>query len=260
MPLVLRALVTVVLLLAGGTTVTTAGAKDPCPDARTCPSFMRLGDDGTPTWPVDADGITRLRYVIREPMPPRVSLEDFRGAAAAAARAWNRVGAKVEILDAGVVPATYVPEAHIDGIVAWSAAAPHGLGSYSSVTHPTLHPDDPGNDPLRQPDRRLFYIELNPVYSPWSWHPCDGSTTSPCTSVAGVIGNEMQSVLTHEFGHLLGLLHVDGPRHVEMTLSAWMLCEGEGVCRQASTPALGDMLGVRAAFGVRAPLPRVARP
>ena len=261
--------VTGALLLAGLVLAGTAAVAKPgdppssvgCPDPRTCRAYSESLQE---RWPADPDGITRLRYVIREPMPPGISLKTFRGAVAAAARTWNAAGAKVLLIDAGVVPANYLPlDEQIDGIVGWSPEASVGLASETEIARPDTDNDDPFNDPLNHPAHRMFLISFNAAWpTGWTWQPCGGGA-GPCTFIPRDLAvPDLQTSATHEFGHTLGHVHVDDDvLHREMTMHPnYNTCGANGVCRKRSTLGLGDMLQVHRRYGTRHAMPRVEVP
>lgn len=245
------------LLLAGSATIAIpSGAAPTCPDARTCELFQ-LYDGAKDWWSPGRDGVVDLRYMIRLPMAPNVDLDDFRGAIALASRTWEASGVKLRLRDVGVLGPTELPPLDVQGTFEFSALAQHNAAVATSVLRPDTN--DIGNDPLNRSVRQ-FIVAFNPAAVRWTWHPC-GLRGGPCTDIPGqALELDLQSVATHEIGHVLGLDHVDTSAAVELTMYPRVQAEANHIGRRTSTLARGDVLGLRALYGSRDRRTLISRP
>jgi hypothetical protein len=81
---------------------------------------------------------------------------------------------------------------------------------------------------------------------------CDPANSQPCTDDSGL--DNYQGIITHEFGHVLGLAHPTAQQDEQETMF------GPPTWRHCITLALGDVLGVRRLYPTDAPMPTLYGP
>lgn len=196
-----------------------------CPNPRTCPHFTSK----TGRWPMQG-GRNRIAYYInyaQQWMDPFLA----EGAIRAAAETWSAADPTVAFNYLGT--STDVPGSE-DGhnVVGFFS------GQTNVVAQALVWLGTDGS--IAEAD-----IALNSVF-PWEWNACpqaNASCTDPSSS-APVRRYDAQAIVTHELGHWLGLDEVEGSTDGEMT----MYYKATPASRHQDTLALGDILGVRAAY------------
>ncbi len=226
---------------AAGLATPGAGAATPrrgCPAPRTCAAYSLKPY----RWPT-VKGFATLQFSVN-PVQVWVPQQDAVQAASRAAAAWASASPKVKV--APVSTTTSLPRLG-DGqnVIAWTQLDAGTLAAASVWVK---------NGKVVEAD-----IALNALI-PWAWTPCaptDGSCT-PAAADAGLVRRfDLQSVLTHEVGHWLGIGHLDGAAAAELTM---FTTPNPGERKQV-TLALGDVAGVRAAYPCpKCRMPRIAVP
>lgn len=225
-------------------------------------------------WPSARDGTVRVEYYINPNHQIWLTKEDVRGAVAAAADTWMRANPRLRLIFKGFTNDSPIP---LDGklVIGWwptyGAAAVYGQPD-SFGWHPQIRRElDPVwySTPLRTPWN--FDIWLNPTVA-WEWAPCKFACPpyrakhlrevdpGDRTGTFYVFGfAEFQSVMTHEFGHVLGLNDINEPDYCPLTMVTtgcfnWPkpAPDGYGI-RYSSTLGLGDILGLRALYPFKCP-------
>lgn len=249
-------IVAVTLLLATGIVV--AGSCVASDDGRCAPECS--ADQGTEQcadyaliddvpWARGSDGRIVVPYRVDRDLPggSLVTGDQLVEAIAAAAATWEAALPGLDLLDRGA--ASGVAGA-ADGVSVIGFADAEGAVAYAE----SLGPDEV--DVVL--DERTTYV----------YAPCPPPAEGGCDADDGYADRldvlyagtdevaELQSVLTHELGHLLGLDHPESSGD-ELTMSQeWFNDE-----RFPQTLALGDVLGIRAVYGCAdCPPPVVAVP
>ena len=162
-----------------------------------------------------------------------------------AAQTWMDANPRLHLIYDGVT--TDVP-ANGNNIIGWGTS--RGIGT--AAAHHT--PNQYG------PIYTGFDIVIQ-SHTSWSWEPCDPAAGQPCTAERDGEASDFQAMVTHEWGHVLGLDHpcveqsdCDSPNDdEELTMKT-------GGTRIRRTLALGDILGVRELYPTDAPMPTIYRP
>lgn len=228
----------------GPATTTTTVPVGGCPDPRGCPNYRLIGG----RWPKDANGVVTIHYRVKAdghipvnvaPVTPEQTIAAVRSAA----QAWMDAVPSVRLVYDGT-----------------TTADPRGGNNVVGWDGPTSTPN-PGTagtsfTPQREgPTYTGFSIGLNRNHA-FTWRPCDPPHGQPCDDDPSQ-GVDLVGVLTHEWGHALGLDHVENQeRDAELTM-----CPGCGVNdRHSATLGLGDVLGARQLYPTSAPMPTLYRP
>lgn len=223
--------------LACGTTLTiqdlTQGPADEdassAPPVAGCPSATTCGVYALERyrWAMNG-GVVTLPFVVN-PVQPWVATADAVAAAAGAARAWSKANPNVRIDYRGTT--TAVPTLG-DGInqIGWGNPA-----SMNSLAQANI---------LRVGDRVVEADIVLTATVPWG-----------LTHDGPLKRYDIQSVLTHEFGHWLGLDHLHDADGAEQSMFA-RPAAGDA---RFSTLALGDVKAIRAAYPCGScPMPAIA--
>lgn len=237
----LRAVALVTLLTLAGSQ---AGAA-PAPGRSTagCPAATRCGLYSLQSgrWPA-ARGAVTIRYRVNVQQPwviPKQAMVAIGHAAAA----WEKANPNVRFVYEGET--SVMPQL--------------GNGVNEIAWVPTLEPDVIAQTNHRiKAGRRLEADTLLNMSKPFAWEPCrpeQGGCSDDWGT--GIRMMDVQTVMTQQFGHWLGLMTLTDPAARDLTMFASI---GYGERRQ-STLGLGDILGVRAAYPCRGcAMPRVVTP
>jgi hypothetical protein len=224
-----------------------------CPDPRYCPDYTLGGG----SWPIDGSGHAVIHYRInpskytggwndRYPM----STDQIVGAITAAAQAWMAADPVVELM--------------YDGTTTADPATPTG-GNYNSVvgfySSPSVNCADGlacADVPSNTSTYSSFDIEIA-GNNPFAWSPCDPANSHPCTDGPTSGPYDLEDLVVHEWGHVLGLNHPNlGQKVDDSELTMWSPTNlGE---RHKDTLGLGDILGLRHLYPTSAAIPVVNEP
>lgn len=209
-----------------------------CPNAKSC-SLYKLERY---RW-VTSRGVATIPFFVN-PVQPWISQAEAVDAAVSAARTWSHSHTAIRFLSKGTTARHPVLGDSVNE-VAWGRvpAGALAVANMRMVGGKVAEAD----------------VVLN-ILIPWAWQECaqrDGACGT-ASSDAGVLQRfDVQAVLTHEFGHWLGLAHLDQPGASELTMFATPN-PGE---RKQTTLALGDLRGIRAAYPCRTcRIPRIVSP
>lgn len=179
-----------------------------------------------------------IPYSLAEPPPSvrtNVNAATLQGATLAAMATWEAVLPDVRFRFEGWVPVGGVPFDGVNSI---------GFGESGTGTAAGYH----WREDFPNASASEWDVTLSPG-AKWTWHPC----TTRCSPTGGY-DLELQSVLTHELGHILGLAHPSGPWTIVKDLSMFTGSAAQPAGdRSRSTLALGDMLGVRQLYPFSCP-------
>jgi hypothetical protein len=220
----------------------TPSSSGSCPDPRYCADYITSGG----AWPSDGAGHVVIHY--------RVNPSHDGGDTTLTA---TLVIAAVEHQAQVLMAADPAVELVDDGTTSDQAAGFNNVVGFVPATGFYV------NMPLRQAGDGHTYNGFNiqlALNAPWRWAPCDGDST-PCDPYPGT-GVDVGAMLTHAWGHVLGLSDLGGDADRLLSnyggISAGPDCSTYGpVCRFASTLGLGDVLGVRHLYHTSAPMPRL---
>ena len=266
-----------VLLLVGLSLVAPLPVKaSPCPGYY-CPSYtFNIGTAEESRWPAEPDRTIRIEYWVNPNGQAWLPSDKVAGAAKAAAATWMRANPRLRMIYKGLSSDLPLP---FDGklVIGWwpnhgAAAAfgrPDGLN-----WHPQIRKElDPVwySTPLE--GNFNYDIWISP-HNPIEWEPCSTScrpyptryvvardvgdgTNCPCYEPRVVPYAELQAMLTHEFGHVLGLGHV-GIENCPLTMVSagcpdWPPPSPGYRNHNAASLALGDMLGLKALYPFTCP-------
>lgn len=189
-------------------------------------------------YPASADGIVRIPYWVN-PTQPWLTEVQAVGAVRAAARAWEMYNPRIDFIYRGT---TDEPPVLWDNklVVAWAPLPAGGMTSGNAET---------GHD---------VFIAVQSVQA---WEPC----STDCrpyrlryvanAGLTYVAYGDVQGVITHEFGHVLGLDHSDKGLTMSGQIGTYeQPPEGYG-SREWSTLGLGDVLGVKKLYPWKCPKP-----
>lgn len=201
-----------------------------CPNPCTCPDFYVTGD----RWPTDSSGHATIHYRINPSgVTSPLSPQQLIAAITAGAQAWMDADPAVELVYDGT---TTSPPA-LDNVVGFVDNGAPGT-------------TDGGMG-------RPFDIQL--AASGWVWQPCDPAHAVPCTAYdSGSGAYDLQQVVTHEWGHVLGVGHAPNTDDAQLTMfgtadGACPQVSSGYTCRYADTLGYGDVLGERALYPSSAP-------
>lgn len=208
-----------------------------CPDPRTCATYQLQSW----RWHRNSAGRIVIPFYIN-PLQPWVSQGEAEAAILAATRTWMRANPAVRFEYWGT--ASNLPlSGDTYNFIGWMPD--QNNASASAV----VKLDESGRWPVEAD------IALNSIF-PWKWSPC-AQRNGACTTVRDngpVQRLEIQSVVTHELGHALGLRGLEDVASRELTMyHAEAIGVGE---RKQQTLGLGDILGIRAAYPCGRTCPR----
>jgi len=219
-----------------------------CPDARTCGEYDLYGG----LWPAGPDGTITIRYRIRtegwvqDPtgIHQAPEADEMIAMIRAAAQTWMDANPRMRLIYDGV---TTDQPANGNNVIGWGRSAT-GTGYSIASAHHTPGPFGP--------TYTGFHVIIQDT-SGWSWDTCAPTNGDPCTAEGQNEAPDFQGMITHEWGHVLGLDHPcwDGRCDAdELTMRT-------GVpMRIRQTLALGDILGLRELYPTDAPMPVIYRP
>lgn len=220
---------------------------DGCPDAPRCSDYTVVGVG----WQPDPRGDISIHYRINPSPPPGSALTPASVVAAvtAAAQTWMSSDPHLRLVYDG--PTTEPPVVNnvvgfADDSASGSTQVDHGPGGYYHGHY------------------EHFSVRLSNAVS-WDWDPCDQALGHICTPYSrpgrAAATWDVQDVMTHEWGHVVGLEHATRAVDYELTMYGGgpygPLCDGTKTCRFRDTLGLGDVLGVRSMYPTKSPLPRL---
>jgi hypothetical protein len=156
----------------------------------------------------------------------------------------------------------------------WMAADPQVQLVYGGTTtqQPLLNnvvgfDGQPSSARLSKPDQNGHYTAFDMnllIGNAWTWRPCDPAAGNPCSDY-GTGGGDLQNIVTHEWGHVLGLGHPTNVNNSDTELTMYggypQSCGGsQDGCRAQDTLGLGDVLGERYLYPTSAPVPTLYSP
>ena len=217
-----------------------------CPDARTCGDYDLNGG----RWPAGPDGTISIRYRIRTDghidtdFSNAPSAGEMIAMIRAAAKTWMDANPRIKLIYDGVT--TDAP-ANGNNVIGWGTS-PTGQGYSTASAHHTPGPFGP--------TYTGFHVIIEQT-SGWSWNPCDPEAGQPCTAEGPNDAADFQGMVTHEWGHVLGLAHPCS----DLRCDAEELTMRTGVpMRIRQTLALGDILGLRELYPTDTAMPVIYRP
>lgn len=230
--------VTVLLTLLGAAVpAAVAAPQDRCPAAKTCGDFALFDY----RWPSKPDGRVVIPYLVNPGGQVTMTEVEVVGAVQAAMRVWQRANPRLVFRFDGVtrlVPG--IPDgANVIGF--GPIAVGSGLASITSVDEVVVEAD----------------VTLDAA-STWLWEECrqqDNACGEPHPVLIDVedpifghrlrhlSAKDVQGILTHELGHWVSLAHASRPGGGQQTMFGTA-----GFTLSNQTLALGDVLGVRAAY------------
>lgn len=222
-------------------TTTTRAPAGGCPDPRGCPKYTLLGG----RWPRDANGVATVHYRVKtsghSPVTAApITPEQLIAAVRAAAQTWMDAVPSVRLVYDGTTDEA--PNSS-NNVVGWGTAS----GS-TGVAETRFTPTPSG------PTYSGFSVYLTPTYG-FTSRPCDPAHGQPCDD-DNSLGVDLHGILTHEWGHVLGLEHSNDQSGTE---ELTMYSTG-GNRRHYVTLGLGDILGARNLYPTNAPMPTLYRP
>jgi len=203
-----------------------SGASGPCVKASTCPDFQLR----SARWPADKNGTSVINWKFNDEgrRAVRAPAGLLENAVSAAMAQWSHWDSNIDFRYQGLTTATFgaigKDGSCADGTntVTWDKFDSDIIGMAGICT-------DNSGKIVRDAD-----LALNVTYH---WEQING-TPSTRHSI------DIQSIVTHELGHWLGLLDLYSEQDVHQTMSGYA---GYGETNKR-TPALGDIMGVQKLF------------
>jgi len=209
-----------------GGAVPASANTGPCAKASTCPDFQLR----SARWPSDKNGTTVINWKFNDEGRRAVRAQPglLENAVNAAMAQWSRWDSNLQFRYGGLTTASFGATGKdgscADGtnVVTWDKFESDIIAMAGICTDKT-------GKIVRDAD-----LALNVTYH---WENING-TPSTRHSI------DIQSIVTHELGHWLGLLDLYGEQDVHQTMSGYA---GYGETNKR-TPALGDIMGVQKLF------------
>lgn len=206
---------------------------DGCPAAKTCADY----DLYDYRWPTQPGKRVVIEYYINPGLPLRVTPEEIEGATAAAARTWERANPRISFKYQGRTDALPGVQDGMNVVGFSVSVVPTARASATSFHSGGL---------LLEADLTLA------ADNAWTWRQCQqrdnscGRLVGEPVNVFGIATNtpgvDLQGTLVHELGHWLSLNHAE-EENTAQTMAAIGPTD-----LSLQTLALGDVLGVRAAY------------
>lgn len=218
-----------------------------CPDPKACRAYRYTAGASFKGWRPSADGLVRIRFWINPTPPVQTSFSS-------------------DLIESMILTATKT----------WAAASPRLCFLYQGRTTREPFTGDGYTDfslgtTVQEKDDGEAYrveadIQRDAFRSGWSWDPCeqrDGSCIATGKSTL-----DMQNILTHEIGHVLGLGDLYDEQVEEdarrLTMNPGSAVDGSTAVakgeRNKVTLGLGDILGIRALHPCDCSLPPIYDP
>jgi hypothetical protein len=93
----------------------------------------------------------------------------------------------------------------------------------------------------------------------WDYRPCSPPAV-PCDPYPSSADEDVQDILSHEWGHVLGHNEMTDGRGGEQSMNPSKTAPFGSVGRQRVTLALGDIEGLRKLYPCTCPAPTIYRP
>lgn len=212
-----------------------------CPDPRTCGRFLINGtNDGTKLkgWRQDPDGKVRIRFSINpDPIGADATPAEIEGVILESTRTWASASPLLDFIYLGRTTRTPTKG---DGYNDFAIGSSVEYG-WDSEAH------------LIEADVIRDFIRPKNV-----WTPCEQADGS-CTDTGK---GELENLVTHELGHVLGLSDLGHGAHDEDELNMTMYSgpSPPNNSRYRVTLALGDVLGIRTLYPCECPMPYIYVP
>jgi hypothetical protein len=198
----------------------------PCARATTCPDYLLR----SARWPTDANGTAVINWKFndegrRAVRAPAGLLENAVNAAMAQ---WSHWDSNIVFRYQGLTTAAFGAPGKDGSCADGTNAVTWGKFDPDIIAMAGICTDDAGKL-VRDAD-----LALNVTYH---WENINGKPSTRHSI-------DIQSIVTHELGHWLGLLDLYSPRDIHQTMSGYA---GYGETNKR-TPALGDIIGVQTLF------------
>jgi hypothetical protein len=223
----------IVELAGGGTVVEGAGQGCETSDPRRCDAYELLDFHHG----VADDEPLVLRYRVSEVDHWYATAKQLRAATARGARAWEAANPRLRFVDEGTTPLPVTHASNFDGV---NSVGFGPIGVPTALAAAYLRSDE--KKELVEWD---IILGLERSFASAPCEQADGACAGAggFDLMPGTTFAPIESVVTHELGHVLGLLHPIGEHVEELTMHGTQQDMEER--RIAQTLGLGDILGVR---------------